>query len=100
MGLWRSFSTLKPGRTSATHDRLHQRLQRLELSVPSNRVEPLQLKLSALLMLIKPAFSTLKPGRTSATYPRPPELEDYLIFQYPQTGPNISNQPTNVWPPA
>src|SRR5260370_18943367 len=83
------------------------------LSVPSNRVEPLQPFLSHLVMSLITTFSTLKPGRTSATSRRwrwqhhhvplsvpsnrvePLQQNLYLLcivlfdFQYPQTQSNL-----------
>src|SRR5579864_3192794 len=110
-----SFSTLKPGRTSATcaagrrhvgfflfqypqtgsnlcnnGDYQPDRWQG-RLSVPSNRVEPLQLVLLAGGMWVFFSFSTLKPGRTSATTEITSLTDGKVVFQYPQTGSNLCN---------
>src|SRR5260370_17036704 len=75
------------------------RISTSSLSVPSNRVEPLQ-PCNALSLPTRPlaTFSTLKPGRTSATIAPFFQATPLLHFQYPQTGSNLSNKPRQAAP--
>ncbi len=75
------------------------RISTSSLSVPSNRVEPLQ-PCNALSLPTRPlaTFSTLKPGRTSATIAPFFQVRRRLLFQYPQTGSNLCNKPCQVAP--
>ena len=113
--LWPTFSTLKPGRTSATAVSTHngditagfqypqagsnlcnllsrrRRSASCSLSVPSSRVEPLQLLSFDVQHEVIISFSTLKPGRTSATATGDCSHVAALVFQYPQAGSNLCN---------
>src|SRR5260370_7115929 len=95
-------STLSPPTTRFKPRQLrhnHTANGRTSLSVPSNRVEPLQHALQIMTATNITTFSTLKPGRTSATshlHTRPPHLSH---FQYPQTRSNPSNHPASAPPP-
>src|SRR5260370_32563747 len=93
-----SFQYPQTGSNLCNRSQAYQRRVVQKLSVPSNRVEPLQRSTVSRRLSVLAPFSTLKPGRTSATPLEQVTRPARENFQYPQTGSNLCNAGI-IYPP-